>query len=111
MDSISIESPFVPQMTSRANLNDIDPSVFAGKVVMVRVDYNCPLNYSKNNHHGVNDDSKIRASIDTIQFLRNHGAKTVILSHLGRPDAGTKPIPHLTPIVDPKLSLRAKLLK
>eukprot|EP00605_Chrysophyceae_sp_TOSAG23-4_P002483 GSChrysophyteH1.ASY1.ANO1.2746.1 assembled CDS len=106
MDSISIESPFVPQMTSRANLNDIDPSVFAGKVVMVRVDYNCPLNYSKNNHHGVNDDSKIRASIDTIQFLRNHGAKTVILSHLGRPDAGTKPIPPLTPILDQLLENR-----
>ncbi len=50
------------------------------KRVLVRVDYNVPL---KNGI--VQEDFKIRQSLPTLQYLQNHGAKIIIVSHLGRP--------------------------
>ena len=52
------------------------------KIILVRTDYNVPL---KNGQ--VENDLRIRASLPTLQYLRDHGAKKIILiSHLGRPD-------------------------
>ena len=63
-----------------------------GKLVFLRVDFNVPLD----ERGEIRDDTRIRASLPTIQYLLEHGARLVIASHLGRPKG--KP--------DPKMSLQ-----
>jgi phosphoglycerate kinase len=53
-----------------------------GKKVLLRVDFNVPLNI---NTGAISDDSRIRASLPTIKYLVDHKAKIIISSHLGRP--------------------------
>jgi len=53
-----------------------------GKKVLLRVDFNVPLNI---NTGTISNDSRIRASIPTIKYLVDHKAKIIICSHLGRP--------------------------
>jgi len=52
-----------------------------GKTVLLRVDFNVPLNEKLE----VTDETRITASLPTIQFLLNNGARLVLVSHLGRP--------------------------
>jgi len=56
------------------------------KTVLVRADYNVPLN--KNGE--ISDDLRIRASLPTLEYLLGHQAKVVIMSHLGRPEGRDK---------------------
>ncbi len=54
-----------------------------GKSVLVRADFNVPQDANLN----ITDDTRIRATVPTIQYILKNGAKKIILmSHLGRPD-------------------------
>jgi len=64
-----------------------------GKRVLMRVDFNVPL--SKEGK--ITDDSRIVASLPSIQYVINHGASLVLMSHLGRPKAKPEPEFSLAP--------------
>jgi 3-phosphoglycerate kinase len=55
-----------------------------GKRVLVRVDFNVPTEM-RDRKIRVTDDTRIRESLPTINYLREHGAKTILMSHFGRP--------------------------
>ena len=69
-------------MQSYFTLKDIEKEA-RGKRVLVRVDFNVPLDKKTNE---ISDDKRIRESIPTIKFLSDGGAKVILCSHLGRPD-------------------------
>jgi phosphoglycerate kinase len=65
---------------------------WGGKTALVRVDFNVPM---KDGH--IEDDTRIRAVVPTLQYLREHGAKIVLMSHFGRPDGKVNPKYTLAP--------------
>ena len=76
---------------------------FENKTILIRVDFNVPLN----NNREVADDSRIVASIDTIKHVLNSNNKVVLMSHLGRPTAKDQKL-SLFPIVKKLESLLKK---
>lgn len=74
-------------------------SKIKNKTVLVRVDYNVPLVNIKGKVT-VKDDRRIRDSLETIVFLIEHGAKVVLMAHLGRPKSPADHQYSLLPVAD-----------
>ena len=66
---------------AKLSVRDLD---VRGKRVLVRVDFNVPTEV-RGGKVRVTDDTRIRESLPTINYLREHGAKTILMSHFGRP--------------------------
>ncbi|MEA3188917.1 MAG: phosphoglycerate kinase [Chthoniobacter sp.] len=71
----------------------------AGKRVLVRVDFNVPLE-ERDGRQIITDDTRIRESLPTIELLRERGAKVVLMAHLGRPKGKPTEKYSLRPIAD-----------
>ncbi len=77
---------------AKKTVRDIDVS---GKKVLMRVDFNVPLNEKKE----ITDDTRIAAAIPTIRYLLENKAKLILCSHLGRPKGVANPDFSLSPVV------------
>ena len=77
---------------STPSIRDFD---FTGKKVLVRCDFNVPLEDGK-----ITDDRRISEAVPTIDYLLNHGAAVILCSHLGRPKGGPSPEFSLKPVAN-----------
>lgn len=80
-------------------LKKLTAEAVENKTVIVRVDYNVPLN-KKADPITVKDDRRMRGSMETIEFLLKHDAKVVLISHLGRPKSDQDKELSLAPVAE-----------
>lgn len=78
---------------SKTSIQDTDVK---GKRVFVRADFNVPMDENKK----ITDDTRIRAALPTIKHLKEHGAKVILASHLGRPKGKIDPKYSLAPVAE-----------
>ncbi len=89
---------------NKKTVKDVD---IKGKRVIVRVDFNVPLDDKLN----ITDDSRIKGSLPTIHYLIDKGAKVILMSHLGRPKGKVKEDMRLTPVAKRLGELLGKKVK
>ncbi len=77
---------------NKKTLRDID---ITNKRVLVRVDFNVPFDKAT---HRILDDTRIRVALPTIAYLRERGATTILVSHLGRPDGKVAESARMSPV-------------
>lgn len=87
----------------KKSVGDLDASELKGKRVLVRCDLNVPLDGAT-----ITDDTRIRASLPTIKYLADKGAKVLLSSHLGRPKDGPEDKFSLTPVAERLTKLMGK---
>lgn len=78
---------------SKRNITSIDTGELRGKRVLVRVDYNVPIEDG-----AVTDDTRIAATLPTLKLLTDNGARVVLVSHLGRPKGKWRDDMSLAPV-------------
>jgi phosphoglycerate kinase len=78
----------------KRSLKSLQTASLDGQRALVRVDFNVPIKDG-----AVTDNTRIVASLPTIEYLRSHGARLVLLSHLGRPKGGPDPKYSMAPVV------------
>jgi phosphoglycerate kinase len=79
-------------MFNKKTIKDID---VRGRVVLLRADYNVPIENGQ-----IIDDYRIVKSTPTIQYLRERGCRVIVCSHLGRPDGQVDPALSLAPVAE-----------
>ena len=67
-----------------------------GKRVLVRCDFNVPMDDDRN----ITDDRRIKSALPTIEYLKDNDAKVILMSHLGRPKGEANPKYSLKPVAD-----------
>ena len=77
----------------KQTIKDLD---LKGKRLLIRVDFNVPLDDKQQ----ITDDNRIRASLPTIEYALENGARVFLMSHLGRPKGSTRPEMSLKPVAD-----------
>lgn len=82
-------------MSGKKTVEDLTEAELKGKKVLVRCDLNVPLDGTT-----ITDDTRIRSSIPTIEYLRGKGAVVTVCSHLGRPKNGPEAKFSLQPCAD-----------
>ena len=80
----------------KLSLRDLDVS---GQRVLVRVDFNVPVD-ERDGKSIITDDTRMRASLPTIAYLRERGAKVILMAHFGRPKGQPNPKYSLRPVAD-----------
>jgi phosphoglycerate kinase len=81
---------------AKLSIRDVD---VRGKRVLVRVDFNVPIKEDGDKIE-ITDDTRIREALPTINYLREHKAKTILMSHFGRPKGKRVPKYSLRPVGD-----------
>ena len=76
-------------------ISDLKDGELKGKRVLVRVDFNVPMDKQQN----ITDDMRIRSALPTIRYLTDRGSKVILISHLGRPDGVTEAL-RMNPVAE-----------
>jgi phosphoglycerate kinase len=79
----NFQAPSLVELDAKKSIEDLTEADLKGKKVLVRCDVNVPLDGKK-----ITDDTRIRSSIPTIEYLKSKGAIVTVCSHLGRPKNG-----------------------